>query len=173
MLRSHSWSTKTCFFFNLRCEKHEETYPQLISYFKIIYKRWWSTAEINWRNFAPFHTKIEGNTTKTKNILGIFRKETYDFWWFCNSWFLQEKKLQYVSATCYWNVTSNSFWPTNFPLTTLKECLALFDQSEGQLRSTIFAINKIRRTSICHSLVHSNVPYKNWEKFDTLKIITW
>jgi hypothetical protein len=78
MLRSHSWSTKTCFFFNLRCEKHEETYPQLISYFKIIYKRWWSTAEIYWRNFAPFHKKIEGNTTKTKNILGFFRKETYD-----------------------------------------------------------------------------------------------
>jgi hypothetical protein len=46
-------------------------------------------------------------------------------------WFLRAHQPQYASAICYWNVISNSFWPENFPLTTLKEFLALFNQWEG------------------------------------------
>jgi hypothetical protein len=52
-------------------------------------------------------------------------------------WFLLAHQPQHASAICYWNVTCNSFRPENFPLTTLKECLALFVQWErGTINAT-------------------------------------
>lgn len=106
-----------------------------------------------------YFKKWKEHTRKTKNTLGFLSKETHEALIFtCAS-------KQHASAICYWNENFKFVLTRKFSTDNIERMFgAIRSMGEGNnkcdVASATFTINKILRTNICHSSIHSNVQIK-------------
>ncbi|KZS08308.1 Uncharacterized protein APZ42_027789 [Daphnia magna] len=106
-----------------------------------------------------YFKKWKDHTVKTRNSHGFLSKETYEALIFtcastaaCVRYLLKERKFKFV--------LTRRFYTDN--IERMFGAIRSIGRGNNKcdVASATFAINKILRTNICHSSVHSNVPIK-------------